>query len=218
MEENTMINYIMLYKVEKKFDIKQWFLVTDMPKTLAKNLIAKKSKMFSRDQVKEIMLACDGGDKLQQRLMGVGVQPVSYNLPEYMNKGMHFCLGELKVPKGRLLENMNSCSRQRVQNMSKSVLSKWPKLATEMLAFNEKGFTCTAWHRSGATALADGSAGVINFKHAGGWKSNTVDPLEGPAMKKAKTGTGDKPAAAVAMCLVTAMWVFLSLVEYLMGW
>eukprot|EP00957_Ditylum_brightwellii_P179663 13686164-Ditylum_brightwellii.AAC.1 len=28
-----------------------------------------------------------------------GVQPVSYHLPEYMNKGMRFYLGEFKVPK-----------------------------------------------------------------------------------------------------------------------
>eukprot|EP00957_Ditylum_brightwellii_P149764 11405356-Ditylum_brightwellii.AAC.1 len=96
---------------------------------------------------------------------------------------------------------MNSHNRQRLQNMGKSVLSKLPKLVAEILSLNKKGFTGTAWCRSRATALADGCAGVTNLKYAGGWKSNTV--AEGyvakrPAMKKEKTGTGVKPAAAVA--------------------
>eukprot|EP00957_Ditylum_brightwellii_P012281 928354-Ditylum_brightwellii.AAC.1 len=61
-----------------------------------------------------------------------GAQPLSYDLPEYMNKGMCFYLGELKVPKGRFLKNMNSHSCQCAQNMDKI------KLAAEMPDLNEK--------------------------------------------------------------------------------
>eukprot|EP00957_Ditylum_brightwellii_P123932 9447115-Ditylum_brightwellii.AAC.1 len=43
-----------------------------------------------------------------------------------------------------------------------------------MCKLNPDDYTCTCWHRLGATELANGKAGLINLKHAGGWKSSTV--------------------------------------------
>eukprot|EP00957_Ditylum_brightwellii_P149139 11357442-Ditylum_brightwellii.AAC.1 len=58
--------------------------------------------------------------------------------------------------------------------MGKRVLHTWPTQATEMLELDATGYSGTCWRRSGATAMANSGAGIINLKCAGGWKSSTV--------------------------------------------
>eukprot|EP00957_Ditylum_brightwellii_P154755 11778545-Ditylum_brightwellii.AAC.1 len=128
-------------------------------------------------------------------------------------------LGEIKNKEERLLKNMNHQSGLRVQNMGESFLCKWSKEVAEILGYKEDGYLGTAWQRSGATALVDGGAGVINLKCTGGWASTTVaegyiaksqqmkylqvETLAGLAEKKQKTlrdeGDGKTGDAEVAL-------------------
>eukprot|EP00957_Ditylum_brightwellii_P200546 15288983-Ditylum_brightwellii.AAC.1 len=58
--------------------------------------------------------------------------------------------------------------------MGGNTLNDWPKTAALICDMDPDGFTSMCWRRSGATELANGGAGLINLKCAGGWKSSTV--------------------------------------------
>eukprot|EP00957_Ditylum_brightwellii_P205646 15344786-Ditylum_brightwellii.AAC.1 len=58
--------------------------------------------------------------------------------------------------------------------MDKYVLTKWPKMAAEMIKVDPTGFIGTCWRRSGATAMADQGESAINLKQAGGWQSDKL--------------------------------------------
>eukprot|EP00957_Ditylum_brightwellii_P020408 1538790-Ditylum_brightwellii.AAC.1 len=60
------------------------------------------------------------------------------------------------------------------QNMGKSVLAKWPKLAAEKIKIDPQGYTGTCLHRFGTTTMANNGESSINLKCAGGWQSNKL--------------------------------------------
>eukprot|EP00957_Ditylum_brightwellii_P100818 7684353-Ditylum_brightwellii.AAC.1 len=127
-----------------------------------------KIKTFTKDQIHSIVQACatDGSSKV--RLMGVGISTsyfgllhkkeillnFSFNLLAYMTGGLTMYLGELQEPTGCFLKNMHKGAK-RIQNMGKSVLTKWPKMAAKMIKVDRTGFTGTCWHRSGTTVMAN---------------------------------------------------------------
>ena len=90
-------------------------------------------------------------------------QNVLFDLPAYMTGGLTTYLGELQDPTGHFLKKIQK-GAQCNQNMDKSVLTKWPKMAAEMIKVDPTGFIGTCWRRSGATAMADQGESAINLK------------------------------------------------------
>eukprot|EP00957_Ditylum_brightwellii_P189306 14409091-Ditylum_brightwellii.AAC.1 len=182
MEENTLINFMMeqkekyspgllwciysivgkWYKVEEKFNIKQW---------------GKGNLLFGLLQKKEVLkINCEDVRFVEEKnqydiatafVRKTGAQTVSFELPEHMTTGMSTYLDEILKKKGRLLKKFNAKSKTCIQNVGKHLLHSWPTQATEMLELNAAGYSGTCWHRSGATAMANSVAGIINLKRAG---------------------------------------------------
>eukprot|EP00957_Ditylum_brightwellii_P072682 5523963-Ditylum_brightwellii.AAC.1 len=80
-------------------------------------------------------------------------QNFSFDLPAYTAGGLTMYLGELQDPTGRFLKNVHKGAKHN-QNMGKSVLAKWPKMAAELIKVDPKGFTGTCWRSSGTTTMA----------------------------------------------------------------
>jgi integrase len=80
-----------------------------------------------------------------------------------------------KNPAGRFFRNYNIKSGHYIQNMGVGALQEIPQNAAKLLELpNFAEYTFHCFRRSGATALADEGANLLELKRAGRWASSKV--------------------------------------------